>query len=104
MISTDLHNGNINGPVFDLPTTISKFINLGMPLQRALYKVTIAPTEIFNLKKQTEIMIDKEADIAVFTLQKGKFDFSDGDGHKFTGNQFLSPEFTILHSEVFFPN
>ena len=104
MISTDLHNGNINGPVFDLPTTISKFINLGMPLQRALYKVTIAPTEIFNLKKQTEIMIDKEADIAAFTLQKGKFDFSDGDGHKFTGNQFLSPEFTILHSEVFFPN
>lgn len=31
-ISSDLHVYNVNGPVFDLVTTISKFLMLGMPL------------------------------------------------------------------------
>ena len=33
VISTDLHQLSINGPAFDLPTTLSKFIHLGMSLR-----------------------------------------------------------------------
>lgn len=35
-ISTDLHAYNINYPVFDLPTTLSKFIALGIPLKKVI--------------------------------------------------------------------
>ena len=33
-ISTDLHIGNVNGPVVDMLTTMSKLLAMGMPLQR----------------------------------------------------------------------
>ena len=33
VISTDLHQLSVNGPTFDLPTTLSKFIHLGMSLR-----------------------------------------------------------------------
>ena len=36
-ISTDLHTKNIHGPVYDMPTTMSKFLMLGVPF------ITLAP-------------------------------------------------------------
>ena len=42
VISTDLHSGNINGPVYDLPTTLSKFLSLGLSLEEVIEKSTIA--------------------------------------------------------------
>ncbi|MEZ6052171.1 MAG: hypothetical protein R3C02_12390 [Planctomycetaceae bacterium] len=35
-ISTDLHAWCINGPVYDMPTTMSKFLHLGMPSNGSL--------------------------------------------------------------------
>ena len=32
-ISTDLHQYNVHGPVFDLATTLSKFLHLGLTLE-----------------------------------------------------------------------
>jgi dihydroorotase len=31
-ISSDVHQGNVNGPVYDLATTLSKFLHMGMSL------------------------------------------------------------------------
>ena len=36
IISTDLHQNNVQGPVFDLPTTLSKLLNLGMSLEEVI--------------------------------------------------------------------
>src|SRR5690606_9922291 len=33
-ISTDIHSYNLHGPVFDMPTTMSKLLYLGMPLEQ----------------------------------------------------------------------
>jgi dihydroorotase len=35
-ISTDLYSANIHGPVYDLPTTLSKFLLLGMSPREVL--------------------------------------------------------------------
>jgi dihydroorotase len=35
-ISSDLHHYNVHGPVFDLATTLSKFMHLGMPLEQVI--------------------------------------------------------------------
>ena len=36
-ISTDLHTKNLHGPVYDMPTTMSKILALGVPIERVVY-------------------------------------------------------------------
>ena len=49
IISSDLHAYNINGPVFDLPTTLSKFIALGMSTEDVFYRATLAPAKAIGM-------------------------------------------------------
>jgi dihydroorotase len=44
-ISTDVHVRNIRGPVHDLPTTMTKLLACGMPLDDVITAVTDAPRE-----------------------------------------------------------
>jgi dihydroorotase len=47
-ISTDLHSLSVNAPVIDLPTTMSKFLSLGMPLEEVVARSTVAPAGVIN--------------------------------------------------------
>ena len=48
VISTDLWKSNINGPVYDLPTTMSKLLYLGMSLQEVVKASTYTPAKIIG--------------------------------------------------------
>jgi dihydroorotase len=48
-ISTDAHIRNVNGPVYDLPTTMTKLWESGMPLADVIAAVTAAPAQILRL-------------------------------------------------------
>ena len=52
MISTDLHQLSINGPAYDLPTTLSKFLHLGMSLPEVIRAATARPAEILGLDQE----------------------------------------------------
>ena len=43
VISSDIHQMAIQGPMFDLPTTLSKFLNLGMSLSQVIERATSRP-------------------------------------------------------------
>src|SRR5262245_11285930 len=45
VISTDLHQLSAKGPAFDLPTCMSKFLHLGMPLRDVVAACTVRPAE-----------------------------------------------------------
>jgi dihydroorotase len=77
VISTDLYTSNINGPVYDLPTTISKMINLGMPLEEAIASVTSIPARVMGRSDLGHLAPGVVADIAVFELEEGEFEFRD---------------------------
>ncbi|MFQ5733508.1 MAG: amidohydrolase family protein [Planctomycetaceae bacterium] len=47
-ISTDLHYLNIHGPVYDMPTTMSKFLMLGVPLERVVEMSTTRPAAVLG--------------------------------------------------------
>ena len=47
-ISSDLHQFNIHGPVFDLATTLSKFLHLGLSLEQVIARVTTHPAKTFG--------------------------------------------------------
>ncbi len=44
-ISTDIYNLNVNGPVFDMPTTMSKMMYLGMSFDDVLKRTTVGSGE-----------------------------------------------------------
>ncbi|MBP3041672.1 amidohydrolase/deacetylase family metallohydrolase [Bacillaceae bacterium Marseille-Q3522] len=50
-ISTDAHARNIHGPVYDLPTTMTKMLACGMNLLDVITAVTKAPAKVLKLKE-----------------------------------------------------
>jgi dihydroorotase len=44
-LSTDLHMDNINGPVISMLHTLSKFLNIGMPMQEVITRSTSMPAD-----------------------------------------------------------
>jgi dihydroorotase len=91
-ISSDLHYYNVNGPVFDLATTMSKFLHLGLSLDEVLARTTTTPASLLGLS--THLGAVREgllADLAVFRLALGDFEFEDSMGEKVRGTQRLEP-------------
>lgn len=104
VISTDLHSSSLEDPVFSLPETASKLLNLGVPLEEVVRECTTAPAiaigrgdELGTLRAGTV------ADLALFDLQQGEFEFHDIHGHRMVGPQKIEPVMTVRGGEVFTP-
>jgi dihydroorotase len=100
-ISTDLHTKNIHGPVYDMPTTMSKFLLLGVPIERVIEMSTTRPAKI--LKRDNEIgtlRVGTVADIAILQKHEGKFNFTDSYRQTRVGNELLTAATTIRRGEI----
>jgi dihydroorotase len=74
-ISSDLHQFNVAGPVFDLVTTLAKFLHSGMPLEKVIECATINPARAFRFPNQPgTLRVGSEADLAVFQILEGDFE------------------------------
>ena len=101
VISTDLHSGNINGPVYDLPTTLSKFLNLGLSLEEVIEKSTIAAAKAIGREAELgHLKIGTVADIAVFDVIEGEFELFDTHGTMAIANQKLQADLTIREGKL----
>lgn len=101
-ISTDLHTGSMNAGMKDIVNVMSKFMNLGMPLQEVILKSTWNPAKEIRREKFGHLSVGAVADVAVFRLERGSFGFVDSDGFTMKGNQRLSCEMTLLDGKVMF--
>ncbi len=89
-LSTDLTRTTAVGPVYDLPTMASKFMALGVDVDRAIQMVTANPARVFDYGATVgTLKPGSEADIAIFELREGNFEFEDSYGQKQTGRQKL---------------
>ena len=89
-ISTDIHSLNINGPVYDLPTTMSKLLNLGMPLEDVVRKSTAEPARaIGRTDGLGHLGVGAAGDVAVLACETGRFELWDVDGEVLVGEQRL---------------
>jgi dihydroorotase len=77
IISTDAHQLSIQGPMFDLPTTLSKFLNLGMSLPDAIERATARPARAVRRPDLASLKPGAPADVAVFALEEGEYTFHD---------------------------
>lgn len=91
-ISTDIHRFNIKTPVIDLPTTMSKFLHLGMSLEKVIQRVTANPATM--LRRQNEhgsLMPGRRADITILKRVKGKHELEDSMGIRRVAKERLVP-------------
>jgi dihydroorotase len=107
-ISTDIHNGNINGPVYDLPVTMSKFLACGMTLEKIVAAVTLAPAEVLRLEDWCRLDgILKKA--TLFRISDGPIPrrgFWDAQGNERVPQQMIIPSAVITgdeYQEIVYP-
>ncbi len=101
-ISSDLHQFNIHGPVFDLATTLSKFLHLGLTLEQVIARVTSHPAKTFGFAGGLGTLREgAEADVAVLSLREGDFTLTDAMGHRRIGHRKLSPVATIKSGRLY---
>lgn len=93
-ISSDLHTYNLHGPVFDLVTTMDKFLHIGMELYEVVRRVTSTPAEVLDMPEEIgTLKPGAYADIVVLEMQEGEFDLTDTFGVTETGQYHLEPRY-----------
>ncbi|MBL8228639.1 MAG: amidohydrolase/deacetylase family metallohydrolase [Bryobacterales bacterium] len=101
-ISTDLHTGSMNGPMFDMPTTMSKMLVLGMPLPQVIRASTWNPAQQINHPELGHLTVGAAADIAVWQVLNGDFGYGEPTGGRISGKQRLQCEMTVLNGRIVF--
>jgi dihydroorotase len=101
-ISTDFHMGNINGPVFSMATTMSKYLSMGMPLPEVIMRSTVAPAREIGHPELGTLSVGAEADVAVFDHLHGDFGFVDCGRAKMIGHDRLECVLTVRAGQIVF--
>jgi len=101
VISTDLHTWNIHGPVYDMPTTMSKFLLMGMPLEQVIARSTWLPAKLLKMDDQIgTLRIGAIADVAILEKREGRFVFTDTHKTDRIGKVLLNAVTTIQDGEI----
>jgi dihydroorotase len=98
-ISTDLHSRNIRGPVFDMATTMSKFLGLGFSLEDVINLSTRMPATIAGLPLGT-LGVGSIADMTVFEVIDKSTVLRDSEGAALQVSRMIQPIMTIKDGEI----
>ena len=91
-ISSDLHVYNVHGPVFDLATTMSKFLALGLSLDEVVAMTTAAPARALGALGELGTLAPGAAgDATLLRLDEGEFGLADAKGETLTAGARLVP-------------
>jgi dihydroorotase len=100
-ISSDIHAYSALGPVFDLPTTMTKFLHLGLTLEKVVELTTVAPARaIDKTGEMASLKPGSPADVAVFDLVDGDFSLVDSQGEIRKAKQKLVPVLTLKRGRI----
>jgi dihydroorotase len=99
-ISTDLHIASMNAGMKDMTNSMSKFLNMGLPLQDVILRSTWNPAKEIKREELGNLSVGSVADIAIFTLRKGNFGFIDSHNYLLKGTKRLEAELTIRAGKI----
>ena len=99
-VSTDLHIGNIAGPVWDLATTMSKMLSVGMDAADVVERVTVRPAQFLHLEGWGRAAAGTPARFTVFELVDGEEALPDSYGNVEPIRRFFEPRYTVLDATV----
>jgi dihydroorotase len=103
-VSSDLHRYNLHGPVYDMATTLSKYLFLGLSFDQAMELGTTRPARAVNLDPHIgTLQVGADADIAITELREGPVTLTDARGATRQGNQLILPVVTLRGGRRFSP-
>jgi dihydroorotase len=98
-LSSDMSKGHANE--FDLTIVVSKWMAMGVELDKAIELVTVNAAKVFDFGVQIgTLRPGSEADIGIFELQEGRFEFFDGSGAKRVGRK-LTNKAAVCRGELY---
>jgi len=96
-VSTDWTLEGRSAQVLDFPNVMSKFLDVGMPIEHVIARATVNASRVFEVfRDRGTLNVGAPADVAVLELRQGTFEFVDNYGNKRTGQQRLFPGGTVL--------
>jgi dihydroorotase len=99
-ISSDVHALCIDGPAFDLLTTMSKFLCLGMALVDVVRAGTEAPAKALRREDLGTLRPGVGGDASVLSLERGAFDYVDVVGERLTGDLRLASRGVVVNGQL----
>lgn len=98
--STDWTPEGRTAQVIDFPNVISKFLDLGMPLDQVIARATLNASRVFDVfRDRGTLNVGAPADVAILELRRGSFEFVDNYANKRTGKQRLFPSATVFNGK-----
>jgi dihydroorotase len=100
IISSDIHQMAAQGPAYDLPTTMAKFLAMGMDLEEVIACTTINPARAVGLEDLGTLTPGTVADVAIFRLDEGEHFYYDILMNERPGETKLVNTLTMIDGEV----
>jgi dihydroorotase len=102
-ISSDLHILNLDGPVFNQTTTLSKFLSLGTPLIDVIRATTANAAAAIRRPELGTLRPGSAGDATIFTVSDGSFPYFDSVGERMIGNKKIGINGVVLKGHWWHP-
>jgi dihydroorotase len=102
-ISSDVHTVSIDGPAYDLLTTMSKFLCLGVDLSTVIKLATANPAKAIRRPELGTLKPGAVGEASVLELKTGRFEYYDVLGEILVGEQRLTASGVVLGGRWWHP-
>lgn len=103
VISSDIHILSIEGPAFDLLTTMSKFLILGVDLPTVVKLATGNAAKAIGKPELGSLAPGAVGDASILDMRSGHFEYLDAIGEQVAGNQRLVAAGVVLGGKWWHP-
>lgn len=100
--STDLVSGSMyRRSIFSLPNLMSRYIEMGLPMQKVVEMATSSPAKLMKMEGQIGCLsAGARADISIFRWMPFHQTYRDWKGSTFAANNTLKAEMTIKDGDI----
>jgi len=102
-ISSDVHRLCIDGPAFDLVTTMSKFLCLGMPLADVIAASTVNAATALKRPELGSLKPGCVGDATILAVENGRFDYVDAVGEHLAGDRRIAARGVVIAGRWWHP-
>jgi dihydroorotase len=90
----------MNFPVWDLATTMSKLLCVGMPFDAIIHAVTHAPASVIKLDMTDRLTVGERADFTIFDLIDSDLEATDSNGDVSKLTRLFEPRHAVIGAEA----
>jgi dihydroorotase len=103
VISSDVHIISIDGPAFDMLTTMSKFLVLGVDLPTVIKLSTVNAAKAVRRPELGTLKPGNVGDASILEIKTGNFEYLDVIGEKIIGQQRLAAAGVVINGRWWHP-